>query len=93
MQEKPSELSIDVDQWKRDIQTFAEATSQVLNAIAAELSNECSSDNSTRYRRTDAFDNPNVVVSAPSLAVSEPEGNDRLADLKSQLAKRISKNN
>lgn len=36
--------NVDLDQWRRDIDTFAAATASALDAIVNELSNNCSSD-------------------------------------------------
>lgn len=37
-----SPFNIDTEQWQRDIRTFAEATREALEAIAGELTNQCS---------------------------------------------------
>ena len=96
--DKPTELSIDVNQWRRDIQTFATATGKALNAIAAELSSECSggrieaSPDRTPKRSAQpvASSLPNGSPVAFSTPVAESSGRDRLADLKLKLAQRIS---
>lgn len=88
--EKPTKLVIDVQQWKRDIQTFVKTTHQVLNAIAAELSNECSNGHAPRPRNIDATASGRIG-SFTSTTTSHSPNDDRLANLKSQLADRISK--
>jgi hypothetical protein len=93
--ENPTELAIDAEQWRRDIQTFAETTSQVLNAIAAELSNECS--HGDPFPKT-ILNNPNEHRiakngKASSIVATESPINERLARLKSQLAKQMQKTN
>ena len=87
---KPTELAIDIDQWKRDIKTFTDTTSQALNAIAAELSNECSKGHGQRAAGTDGFQSPATSSDELSSSYNDPQRNQRLADLKSQLTKRIS---
>lgn len=87
--EKPKRLEIHVEQWKRDIQTFADTTSQALNAIAAELSNDCSTVGAGRDTCNDPKDSDSPSA---SLSGKESEG-QRLAKLKSQLAERLSKSN
>lgn len=86
-------ISIDVEQWRSDISTFVETTSQALSAIIAELSGSCSG----------GFVAPNVpaqnnetmgapVSPNPVAATSfDTHRDDRLEKLKSQLARRISK--
>ena len=93
-EKKPIKLSLDVEQWKRDIRTFSETTSQALNAIAAELSNECSTGHGTysKTRGSDAGPETMGFPTASRVAGSSPT-DDRLAILKSQLAERISKTN
>ena len=93
LSEKPIELNIDVDQWRRDIQTFASTTKRVLDAIAAELSNDCAKNSGEPIQSVRT--SPQTAVTH-SLNVSQdetPGADDRLAKLKSQLAKRISKSN
>lgn len=93
--EKPAALTIDVDQWRRDIATFADTTKQALDAIAAELSNGCSGN---IPRRSDLRSTGQAPISstANNAAMSSRDrsaGDDRLARLKDQLAQRISKSN
>ena len=98
--EKPTELAIDVEQWRSDIQTFAETTNRAIAAIAAELSNGCSGRRSERNITTRAG-NPGqgtadkqieTKFAAPeTFDPNDDPGNDRLAKLKQQLAQRIAK--
>lgn len=95
----PTDLIIDMDQWRRDIQTFAQTTQQALDAIVAELSNHCSGGFSSdpNHRLGDpaipSFENQ-FSGSPSSVPVSADEdGNDRLEKLKLKLAARISKSN
>lgn len=96
--DKPNELSIDVSQWRRDIQTFANATGKALDAIAAELSSECSggrmdadpdptTDHSPRNVESILPRNSTVAFSTSN---ADSGGRDRLAALKLKLAQRIS---
>ncbi len=41
-EETPVELNIDVEQWRRDVRTFADATSAAIHGIVAELTEQCS---------------------------------------------------
>ena len=89
--EKPTKLAIDVEQWRRDIQTFAETTSRALNAIAAELSNECSTGRATTQITSNDSTDPSFK---PRFSGdNESEGEQRLAKLKSQLAERLKNSN
>ena len=92
--DKPTELAIDTEQWRREIKTFTTATNRALDAIAAELSRECSaiaspgcSQGSTQNSHENGEPTPKTP---PKFEASETNGRQRLADLKSQLAKRIS---
>lgn len=88
--DKPIELSIDVEQWRRDIQTFTDTTSRALNAIAAELSNNCSSGRQPNGGESGSVDSPSAIgFGQHSTRNNESSGVDRLADLKSRLAERI----
>jgi hypothetical protein len=93
--DKPIELAIDAQQWRREIQTFKVATNQALHAIAAELGNECSAvaaPENTGSTIQHAPENVERQSANPSdFEPAESTGRERLADLKSQLAKRISK--
>jgi hypothetical protein len=86
-------LEINVDQWRRDVKTFAETTIQALDAIVSQLSNSCSSSSSgdewnhANYRERE---NPEART---NFATSDARNDDRLAKIKSQLAKRLSNSN
>ena len=94
--EQPHQLSIDVEQWSSDIETFAKTTREALDAIIAELSASCSSQPAD-------MEMPGVVREFPSDWAGDTSRIDsdtpaarqdeRLEKLKSQLARRISKSN
>ncbi len=87
--EKPTELKIDVEQWRGDIQTFVETTNRALDAIAAELSNGCSS----RFDETATNSRRQSGEARSVLGTDKTSVDDRLARLKAQIAERISKSN
>lgn len=90
--EKPFELTIDVEQWRRDIQTFANTTKRALDAIAAELSIGCNGrPNSPRSIGNGDTDNRERSMPSLETPAEKNPGEDRLAKLKQQLAQRISK--
>ena len=95
--EQPTELKIDVEQWRRDIQTFVETTNRALDAIAGELSNSCSSsfdEPSTKSHGNKGYELLTKAHNEPAFTAGvESSGDDRLARLKAQLAARISKTN
>ena len=96
-------LTIDADQWRLDIKTFAEATNQALEAIVSKLSNRCSGDFS--HQEIDLPCDPALgIVKTPTETTSAGSdthgdnrrhdncrGDHRLAELRSQLAQRLSK--
>lgn len=89
--EQPTALVIDVDQWRRDIRTFSDTTSQALETIVAQLSNSCSTGRSSsrlpssdRLTSEDSNQNSSTTFSASGI-----NSDERLAKLKSQLAQRI----
>jgi hypothetical protein len=87
--EKPAELKIDVEQWRGDIQTFVETTNRALDAIAAELSNGCSS----RFDETAINPRSQTGETRSVLGADKTSVDDRLSRLKTQIAERISKSN
>ena len=94
LSDNPIELNIDVDQWRRDVQTFASTTKRVLDAIAAELSNDCAKNVGEIQTIQRVRPNPeSALPSSSSVNPKDSQGEDRLAKLKDQLAKRISKSN
>jgi hypothetical protein len=90
--EKPIALSIDVEQWRRDIQTFADTTKRALDAIAGELSNGCTGKAIQSAQTSNGAFEPSAIL-ASGMGTGDLAVPDRLARLKSQLAKRISSSN
>ena len=93
---QPIELKIDVEQWRRDIQTFVDTTSRALNAIAGELSNSCSNgfeEPAARFGDPADSDHSIRACDEPMPTSRTKPADDRLAKLKAKLAKRISKSN
>ena len=45
-------INVDLEQWRRDIDTFAAATTSALDAIVSELSTVCSSDQVSSVARS-----------------------------------------
>jgi hypothetical protein len=92
-QTQPNHISIDVEQWRSDISTFVETTSQALTAIIAELSGSCSSGFSASESPTQNIESTENAVSASPVSPASIDTcrDDRLEKLKSQLAQRISK--
>ena len=96
----PKFLYLDLDQWRQDIRTFANATRQALDAIADELSTQCSVGGSqiTGVEGQPAGGRPqqsprqrNEMSTRPVTQTSSSGDNDRLAKLKHQLAERLAK--
>ncbi len=86
-------LTIDSEQWRLDIKTFAEATNHALEAIISQLSNGCSPDGSHQELSPHREQASGATMSS---AVTASAGNDtssdfRFTELKSQLAQRLSK--
>ena len=77
--EKPQCLNIDVDQWRREIRMFAESTQSAIEAIVSDLSNSCSSSETTA----------GGYAPPPRRATSDNLDGDRLSNLKEQIAKRL----
>ena len=90
-----SPLSIDTDQWRRDIRTFAETTNQALEAIVAELSNRCSQERRPASDQLPHGDDAQPV-SAPEISGRSSRDNEsdpRLGDIRQQLAERLARLN
>lgn len=85
--DRPTELAIDIDQWKRDIKTFVDTTKQALHAIAAELSYECSNGYESSFGSGPSHESLRPIKNDPN----DAQESVRLAQLKSQLSQRISK--
>ena len=91
--EKPTPLAVNVDQWRSDIKTFAETTIQALDAILAQLSNSCANGigddwiQSSEPERCEQED----PIATTNFAAKDVRQEDRLAQLKTELAMRISK--
>ncbi len=92
--EKVIPLAIDVEQWRRDIQTFADTTGQALEAIIAELSASCSSSatGATLGQSGDANWERTLAFMTDS-STQDCRRDERLANLKSKIANRISQSN
>jgi hypothetical protein len=102
-------IDIDLEQWRRDINTFATTTQQALDAIANELSNSCNDGHASPSRSTVKTSVANTNLSrqpktkrGPKTAESKSKinhtskssfGDDRLANIKEKLAQRLAKNN
>lgn len=84
--ERPSPLTFDLDQWRSDIQTFAEETSFELQQIIAELAGS----DVTLFSNSPTT--PPLISSPPSSDQSA-QSNQRLTSLKEKLAKRITSPN
>jgi hypothetical protein len=91
-QTQPYPLALDIDQWRRDIRTFSDATGQVLEAIVSELSASCS-DHRSRGLPHRPASNPSPQDRDTFDSVCELPGDDRLAQIKSQIAARLAKTN
>lgn len=83
--ERPSPLTFDLDQWRSDIQTFAEETADELHQIIAELAGT-----DTSLYSTPSTNTPYISSSTPP---EPPQSNQRLTSLKEKLAKRITSPN
>jgi hypothetical protein len=93
-EEEIFELQLDIAQWRTDIHTFAETTSQALDAIISELSRNCS-------RSGRALLVPDELSSikpgyqdrlnshASPTTLDKSRSDSRLAQLEAQLADRI----
>lgn len=91
---KPTPLSIDIDQWRRDIKTFSETTSGALVAIIEQLSNRCATTHSSdpSPRRQAALVTTSTSISRP-MSPTKEDNSERLTELKSRLAQQISQSN
>ena len=91
--EQPTALAINVDQWRSDIKTFAETTIQALNAILAQLSNSCAAgiDDDWIQPGTPKNNEQEDSNSISNFATRDVCQEDRLAQLKTELAMRILK--
>jgi hypothetical protein len=87
---RPYALDLDIDQWRRDVATFANTTGQALEAIISELSASCTEEGS-RINRLVSDDS--TIRGTTNNVATESDGDDRLAKLKSQIAKRLAKSN
>lgn len=85
--ERPSPLTFDLDQWRSDIQTFAEETSSELQQIIAELSGE-----ETCLDLTPFISSP-FIANSPNAESNAAPSNQRLTSLKEKLAERITSPN
>ena len=90
---KTTALDINVDQWRRDINTFAATTLQALDVIVAQLSNSC-----TILPKDDEWGDSNDRPTAAQMderTTNEPKrdanNDERLSQLKFRLAERILK--
>ncbi len=79
--EIPESLSIDVDQWRREIRMFAESTEKAIDVIVSDLSSSTARSGSAGM----------TGKSSPSQArsASDNGGSERLAELRAQIAKRL----
>jgi hypothetical protein len=81
---RPESLSLDVDQWRREIEMFAQSTEQAIAAIVSDFSN---------HSNSASLGDSNLHVGTKNdSSVVNDSGQDRLAKLKEQLAKRLTKN-
>ena len=97
-------FNVDLDQWRRDIDTFASATTSALDAIVNELSNACSGGEirpiaSTASRipiakqsKVNTTTSRQNTTSKTNNTPSSTGSNSRLASLKEKLASRMNKN-
>ena len=97
-------FNVDLGQWRRDIDTFASATTSALDAIVSELSNACSGGEirpvGRRANRTPIAKQSKVntttsrqnTTSKTNNTPSSTGSNSRLASLKEKLASRMNKN-
>jgi len=97
-------INVDLDQWRRDIDTFASAMTSALDAIVDELSNACSGSdirpNSSTTKRApvarqskiNSTANRPATTSKPNNSSASTSSNSRLASLKEKLASRMNKN-
>ena len=101
-------IDLDLEQWRRDINTFATATQQALDAIADELSNTCNGGQGapvqstaekvstnrkfTRKATTNHESKTDQTNSKPADISKTSFGNDRLATIKEKLAQRLATN-
>jgi L-lactate utilization protein LutB len=88
---RPYALDLDIDQWRRDISTFASTTGQALEAIISELSASCTEEGGSRHVYSVSDEQP--LCNTPIDRLADPGGDDRLAKLKSQIAERLAKSN
>ena len=79
------QLDLDLEQWRQDIQTFADTTQQELNEITDQLSATLAGTKSTGTGTVRPM--PQAAVAAE--VNSEESSDDRLSKLKQALAKRI----
>lgn len=73
---EPQFISLDLEQWRRDIQAFATTTRGALNAIVSELSNQCSGKPGTRpvsLAREASTEATLPLTSKPATALNRPK--------------------
>lgn len=97
---KPSFISYDTEQWRRDIRAFANTTREALDAIVSELSNQCSGNavvrpataESKKISEADSACRSRATTPTRQTAAtsdSNSETGDRLAQLKKRLAEKL----
>jgi len=98
-------VNVDLEQWRRDIDTFAAATTSALDAIIGELSIVCSGGKVNSFARSNESKLPakrakipqqgrpqtRAVRTATDKSTTQAASGSRLASLKEKLASRINK--
>lgn len=95
----PSFITFNVEQWRRDIQSFASDTRNTLDEIVSDLSNQCSSRTASRSQSGETEPASSIDLSyhrsmRPRLTSDEQVAEDdsgRLSQLKAKLAQRLRK--